>query len=76
MAIQPASQENSAAYTGGATNQLAYPFCDPIFQQFNVQQYYTQSGVVSSASMYDAPAPELPKESDAEKGVGHTKAEK
>lgn len=38
----------------------SYPFSDPIFQSFNVQQYYTQSGVVGPTQMYSEKAPELP----------------
>ena len=77
MAIVPASQENTAVNTSGGAYS-AYPFADPIFTSMTVQQYYTASGVVSAAQMFDVvlPKEEAPAETDAEAGVGHMKAGK
>jgi hypothetical protein len=36
-----------------------YPFSDPLFQNFNVQQYYTVTGVVGPSQMYETKAPEV-----------------
>jgi hypothetical protein len=44
----------------------SYPFSDPIFQNFQVQQYYTVTGTVGSAQMYDVKAPEVEEEKPAE----------
>ena len=65
MAVIPASQEQ-----GGPNNPPSatnYPFSDPIFQLFNVQQILVASGV-STGQLYDAPAPELPAEDKPKAG--------
>lgn len=46
----------------------SYPFSDPIFQNFNVQQYTTVSGVVAQPGLFTEKAPEKPAEDEKKAG--------
>lgn len=57
---QPVAGAGGSAFanpTTGMPTPTCYPFSDPVFQNFEVQQYLQVSGV-NPAQTYAAPAPE------------------